>query len=140
MHKPRVRRPYAVHFYYDNEEWIWNPGAYQVCSYYGTWYHIVQDKETREPRLGEPAPEVHEYDCEDQTESRKDSDDDLRQDPIDDKIRHSPISPTLGIRMLTMAMRTAPVVTVTPVWAGSLVPVGGTTPALIQGKLNAALH
>jgi hypothetical protein len=139
-HKASARRPYMVHYYYDNEQGIWIPGAYQVCSYYSMWHHVVQDKETREPRLGEPAPEVHEYDCEDQTESSEDSNKELQPDPIDNEIRHSPISLTLGISMSMIATRTAPVVMVAPARAGSLVPVGGTTPASIQGKLNVALQ
>jgi hypothetical protein len=89
-----------VHYYYDNEQGIQNPRAYQVCSYYGAWHRIVQDKETREPRLGEPAPEVHEYNCEDK--SSMDSDKEPGHDPIDDEIRHSPveISQQQGISML----------------------------------------
>jgi hypothetical protein len=80
-----------VHFYYDNKQGIQNPGAYQVCSYYGVWHCIVQDKETSEPSLGEPAPEVHKYDCEDKTESSLDSSEDQEPDLINNKIRHSPV-------------------------------------------------
>jgi hypothetical protein len=130
-----------MHFYYDNENRIWNPGAYQVCNYYGTWHCVVQDKETGEPRLGEPAPEVHKYDCDDKTESSLDSSEDQEPDPINDKIRHSPVevSPWLAISSMS-ATRMAPTVMVTLARAVSPVPVAGMTPALIQGKLNMALR
>jgi hypothetical protein len=130
-----------VHFYYNNKEGIWNPGAYQVCSYYGMWHCIVQDKETGEPRLGEPAPKVHKYDCEDKTKSSSDSSDELERDPIDNEIRHSPveISPWLGTSSMS-ATRMAPTITVTPVRAASPTPAAGMTPASIQGKLNVTLR
>jgi hypothetical protein len=128
-----------VHYYYDNEEGIQNPGAYQVCSYYDTWCHIVQDKGTREPRLGEPAPEVHTYDCEDKTKSSQESDNKPEPDPIDNEIRHSPmaISPyQVAASMLATATRMAPTLTVAPARAASPAPAIGMTPALIQSKLN----
>jgi hypothetical protein len=130
-----------VHFYYDNEQGIRNPGAYQVCSYYRMWHHVNQDKETGEPRLGEPAPKVHEYDCKDKTESSSDSSEEPDRDLIDDEIRNSPveISPQLVISSMS-ATRMAPMVMVTPVRAASPIPVAGTTPALIQGKLNTVLR
>jgi hypothetical protein len=136
-----VRRPYAVHFYYNNEEGIQNPGAYQVCSYYSVWHCVIQDKETDEPRLGEPAPEVHEYDCKDKTESSFDSSSELEQDLINDKIRHSPveISPWLAISSMS-ATRMASTVMVTPVRVASPAPVAGMTPTSIQGKLNMVLR
>jgi hypothetical protein len=129
-----------VHFYYNNEEGNRNPGAYQVCSYYGAWHHVIQDKETGEPRLGEPAPEVHAYNCKDKTKSSLDSSKDPEPDPIDHKIRHSPveISPQLAISSMS-ATRMAPMVTVTPARAASPAPVAGSTPVAIQGKFNAAL-
>jgi hypothetical protein len=71
-----------VHFYYNNKEGIWNPGAYQVCSNYGMWHHVIQDKETGRPRLGEPAPEVHTYNCKDKTETSSDSSEDQAEDPL----------------------------------------------------------
>jgi hypothetical protein len=83
-----------VYYYYDNKEGVQNPRAYQVCSYYGMWYHVVQDKKTREPRLGEPAPEVHKYNCEDKTKSSQKSNDELETDPINNEIRHSPVALT----------------------------------------------
>jgi hypothetical protein len=141
-HKLNTRRPYAVHYFYDNEEGIQNPGAYQVCSYYSMWYCIVQDKETREPRLGEPAPEVHKYNCKDKTKSSQESDNEPETDPINNKIRHSPvaISPRqVTASMLMTATRTAPTTTVAPARAASPVPAAGMTPASFQSKLNATL-
>jgi hypothetical protein len=130
-----------VHFYYNNEQGIWNPGAYQVCSYYGMWHCVTQDKETGEPRLGEPAPEVHAYNCENKTETSSDSSEDQEADPLDEQIRHSSveISPQLVISSMS-ATRTAPMVMVTPARATSPAPTMGTTPASIQGKLNAVLR
>jgi hypothetical protein len=114
--------------------------AYQVCSYYGVWYHVIQDKETSKPRLGEPAPEVHEYDCEDKTKFSKDSNKEPEQDPIDDEIRHSPVEVSLRLGTNMLATRTAPTVMVTLARAASPAPMAGTTPALIKGKLNMALR
>jgi hypothetical protein len=130
-----------VHFYYDNEEGNQNPGAYQVCSYYGAWHCIFQDKKTGEPRLGEPAPEVHAYDYKDKTKSSLDSDEDLEPDPIDLEIRHSPveISPWLAISSMS-ATRMAPTVTVTLARAVSPAMMTGATPASIQGKFNTVLR
>jgi hypothetical protein len=112
-----------------------------VCSYYGTWHHVVQDKETREPRLGEPAPEVHKYDCEDKTESSSDSDDDLKPNLIDHEIRHSPveISPQLAISSMS-ATRMAPTFMVNLARAVSPALTAGATPASIQGKFNTVLR
>jgi hypothetical protein len=105
------------------------------------WHHINQDKETGEPRLGEPAPEVHAYDCEDKTESSLDSSEELDRDPLNDEIRHSPveISPQLAISSMSVT-RMAPTVMVTLARAASPTPVAGMTPALIQGKLNMAFR
>jgi hypothetical protein len=112
-----------------------------VCSYYGTWYRVFQDKETGEPRLGEPAPEVHEYDCDDKTETSSDSDDDPEPDPIDNQIRHSPveISPWLAATSMS-ATRMAPMVTVTPIRAASPSPMVGAMSAAIATKFNMALR
>jgi hypothetical protein len=131
----------VVHFYYDNEEGIQNPRAYQVCSYYSVWHRIVQDKETGEPRLGKPAPKVHKYDWKDKTKSSLDSSEELGQDLINNEIRHSPveISPQLAISSMS-ATRTALMVMVTLARAASPAPAAGMTPASIQGKLNAALR
>jgi hypothetical protein len=110
-----------VHYFYDNKDGICNRGTYQVCSYYGAWYQVVQDKAMGEPILGEPTPEVHTYDCEDKTKSSQESSDEQADDPLDEEIRRSPvaISPTRAAMSMTM---TTPAIMITTGQSGTLQP------------------
>jgi hypothetical protein len=87
---------------------------------------------------------VHTYDCEDKTKSSQESDDEQEPDPIDNEIRHGPvtISPirTAAPLMSTTATRTAPTIAVMVRGRASPPPTAGITPESIQNKFNAALR
>jgi hypothetical protein len=131
-----------VHYYCNNEEGIHNQGTYPVCSYYRVWHHVNQDEATGEPRLGEPAQEVHAYNCEDKTES---SSDEQEPDPVNNEIRHSAvtISPSRAAAPSMSMTRTAPAIGMvaggSPVQTSASIAPTGTTPTSIQSKLNAML-
>jgi hypothetical protein len=65
---------YPMHLYYDNDKGIRMKNAFPICIYNGIWHYIKQHPHTREPKLGELVPEVHQYDCEDMSASDSTSD------------------------------------------------------------------
>jgi hypothetical protein len=147
--KANARRVYPVYYLFNNKEGLCNRNAYTVCTYHGAWYRVKLNQSTREPVLGEPALGIHTYDIEDQnSQEQPDSNNKQQMDPIDDEIRRSPIniSPAQVAAPVMSATRTQPVITV-QVGGGSAPPsrpgtppVGGTTLASLQNRLNAALR
>jgi hypothetical protein len=91
--KVNSRTAYPVHYFRNNEEGLCNRNAYAVCTYHRVWYRVKPDQSTGEPVLGEPALGIHTYDIEDQgSQSKPDNDNEQEQDPINNKIRRSPIN------------------------------------------------
>jgi hypothetical protein len=115
--------------------------------YHRAWYRVKPNQTTGEPVLGEPALEVHAHNIKDQGgQSEPDSDNECEQDPINNKIRRSPIwiSPARTTRAMS-ATRMQPAITVQVGGSNAppsrpRTPPAGTTLVSLQNRLNVVLR
>jgi hypothetical protein len=112
------------------------------------WYRVKPDQVTGEPVLAEAVLDIHAHDIKDQdSQSEPDSDDKCQPDPINNKIRRSPIniSPIWAAVPIMSATRMQPAITVQVGGGNALPSRSGIPPAMmtlasLQSRLNAALR
>jgi hypothetical protein len=81
-------RPYPLYVLHNQEGKI-DRKSVPVCIYNDTWHRVGCDKNTGEPVLKEPRPEIHLYD----ESSEGGSTDSESDQSIDQDIRNQPVSP-----------------------------------------------
>ena len=142
--KPNKTRDYPLFFLHDKEGKL-HKSSPAVCIYGSTWHRVGRDRETGEPVLKEPRPEIHEYDESSEEDSDESDDDQPQDDPINQQIRNQPISPLLTAPPMSTTATLITALTTQTTAPSAAPPTSQTTtpvvatPASISAKLSNAL-